>query len=143
MGSWIAWVVMACLLAVGEMLTMGFFLAPFAVGAFVAAIVALAGAGAAPATISFAAGTALSFAVVRPVAKRHLHTPPEIRTGTAALIGRPAIVIERVANHENLGSVKIDGEVWTARAYDEDRVIAAGARVEVIEIRGATALVSE
>jgi membrane protein implicated in regulation of membrane protease activity len=39
--------------------------------------------------------------------------------------------------------VKIDGEVWTARAYDEDEVIEAGKRVQVIQIKGATALVSE
>jgi len=39
--------------------------------------------------------------------------------------------------------VRIDGEVWTARSYDEDDIIEAGKRVQVIEIRGATALVAE
>ena len=39
--------------------------------------------------------------------------------------------------------MKLDGEIWTARAYDEDDVIEPGKRVHVIEIRGATALVSE
>jgi membrane protein implicated in regulation of membrane protease activity len=39
--------------------------------------------------------------------------------------------------------VRLDGEVWTARAYDADEVIEAGRRVQVLEIRGATALVSE
>ena len=54
----------------------------------------------------------------------------------------PAIVLERIANDEGVGCVKIDGgEVWTARSYDEDEVIDAGERVEVVEIRGATALV--
>ena len=53
-------------------------------------------------------------------------------------------MLERIANDEAVGCVKIDnGEVWTARAYDEDEVIDAGARVEVVEIRGATALVTE
>ena len=62
-------------------------------------------------------------------------------SGAAALIGRPAIVLERIANDEGVGCVKIDGEVWTARSYDEHEVIPAGDRVEVVEIRGATALV--
>ena len=53
----------------------------------------------------------------------------------------PALVLERIANEEGVGCVKIDGEVWTARSYDEDEVIDAGERVEVVEIRGATALV--
>jgi membrane protein implicated in regulation of membrane protease activity len=140
---WVVWIVAGVLLALGEMHFMGFFLAPFSLGAFTAAIVALAGAGSGASIIVFAAVTAVVFAFIRPVARRHIHTPPQMRTGTAALVGKSAIVLERIANHEGVGCVKIDGEVWTARAYDEDKVIDAGERVEVIEIRGATALVSE
>ena len=69
--------------------------------------------------------------------------PALSRTGTAALVGRNAMVVERIANDEGVGCVKLDGEVWTARAYDEDDVIEQGRRVQVVEIRGATALVSE
>jgi hypothetical protein len=61
----------------------------------------------------------------------------------AALVGRHAMVVERIANDEGVGCVKLDGEVWTARAYDEDEIIEQGRRVHVVEIRGATALVSE
>ena len=39
--------------------------------------------------------------------------------------------------------MKIGGEVWSARSYDEDRVIEPGTRVDVMKIEGATALVSE
>jgi len=81
-------------------------------------------------------------AALRPVARRHRRLPPAIRTGAAALVGRPAMVLERIANDEGVGCVKIDGgEVWTARSYDDDEVIDVGERVEVVEIRGATALV--
>jgi membrane protein implicated in regulation of membrane protease activity len=72
---------------------------------------------------------------------RHRKRVPAIRTGAAALIGQHALVLERIANNEGVGTVRIGGEVWTARAYDEDEVIPAGERVEVVEIRGATALV--
>jgi membrane protein implicated in regulation of membrane protease activity len=140
---WVWWTIAAVALAVGELAIMGFFLAPFAGGAFVAAIFSLAGAGAVPSIVAFAVITALLFLFVRPVAQRHLHQPAELRTGTAALIGRSGMVLERIANNEGVGCVKIDGEVWTARAYDEDDVIEAGTRVQVIQIRGATALVSE
>jgi membrane protein implicated in regulation of membrane protease activity len=85
----------------------------------------------------------LTLVVVRPIARSHLRTPPEIRTGTAALIGKRAIVLERIANDEGVGCVKIDGEVWTARAFDDDQVIERGTRVHVMEIKGATALVAE
>ena len=143
MDAWVIWLVAACALAVGEMLTMGFFLAPFSIGAGAATLTALAGAGGAVQLIVFLAVSGAIFSLVRPVARRHMTTPPQIRTGTAALIGRPAVVLERIANDEGVGCVKIDGEVWTARAFIDDDVIEAGARVQVVQIRGATALVSE
>ena len=74
---------------------------------------------------------------------RHLHQPPQLAHRHRRADRASAIVLERIANDEGVGCVKIDGEVWTARAYDEDDVIEAGKRVQVIEIRGATALVSE
>ena len=52
-------------------------------------------------------------------------------------------MVERIANLEGVGCVRIDGEVWTARSYDEDEIFEAGTRVQVVEIRGATALVTE
>ncbi len=141
--EWILWLIAGVALAVGEVLTVSFFLFPFAIGAFAAALVELAGAGTPAAVATFAVFSLVSFGVMRPIARRHLRTPPQIRTGTAALIGRSAMVLERVANDEGVGCVRIDGEVWTARSFDEDEVIEAGRKVQVIEIRGATALVSE
>jgi membrane protein implicated in regulation of membrane protease activity len=141
MEIWIAWLVVACLLGLGEMHQGAFYLAPFAIGAGLAAIVALLGVGAPLSGIVFLASSGIVFATLRPVARRHRRMPPSIRTGAAALVGKPALVLERIANQEGVGCVRIDSEVWTARSYDEDEVIDAGERVEVVEIRGATALV--
>jgi membrane protein implicated in regulation of membrane protease activity len=142
MDAWIIWLVAACVLGVGEMHQGGFYLAPFALGALVAAVVGLLGVGAGLSAVVFAVVSVLVFATLRPVAQRHRRLPPAIRTGAAALVGRPAVVLERIANHEGVGCVRIDGgEVWTARSYDENEVIDAGERVEVVEIKGATALV--
>src|ERR1700742_2239640 len=142
MDVWVIWLIAACVLGVGELHQGGFYLAPFALGAVLAAIVGLLGGGAALSAIAFVVASALVFATLRPVAQRHRRLPPSIRTGAAALVGKPAVVLERIANDEGVGCVKIDGgEVWTARSYDEHEVIAAGERVEVVEIRGATALV--
>src|SRR5829696_8476508 len=132
MDEWIIWLIAAVALAVGEILNLSFFLFPFAIGAAAAAAVSLAGGS-----------TAVSFAVVRPIAKRHLRTPPQLRTGTAALVGRTAVVLEPIDESGSHGTVRLEGEVWTARAYDEDQSFASGARVTVMEIRGATALVSD
>jgi membrane protein implicated in regulation of membrane protease activity len=141
MGAWVIWLVAACVLGVAEMHQGGFYLAPFAFGALLAALVGLLGVGVALSAVVFALTSGLAFAGLRPVARRHRRLPPSIRTGAAALVGRPAIVLERIANDESVGCVKIDGEVWTARSFDEGEVFDPGERVEVVEIRGATALV--
>jgi membrane protein implicated in regulation of membrane protease activity len=141
--AWVLWILAAVVFGVGELMTTSFFLAPFSGGALVAALIAAIGGGAVGSWVTFIVVSLLLLWVVRPIARSHRRMPPQIRTGTAALVGRRAVVLERIANREAVGCVRIDGEVWTARAYDEDRVIEAGTDVEVIEIRGATALVSE
>ena len=143
MESWVLWLIAACMLSVGEILTLGFFLAPFAAGALLAAAVSLVGAGAVVQWAVFLVASVLALLFIRPIARSHRRMPPQLRTGTHALVGRRAIVLERIANNEAVGCVKIDGEVWTARAYDEDEVYDVDQRVEVVEIRGATALVTE
>jgi membrane protein implicated in regulation of membrane protease activity len=141
MDAWVIWLIVAVLFAVGEIATLGFFLAPFAAGALIAAIVSGAGGGDIVSWIAFLVVSLTLLAALRPVAIRHMRQAPRLRTGTAALVGRTGTVVERVAIDE--GCVRIDGEIWTARPYDEDVVIEAGKRVHVLEIRGATALVAE
>ena len=141
MEDWVWWVIAAGGLAVGEIFTMSFFLGPIAIAAVLAAIVSLAGGGLAASWVVFIAASLATLLVLRPIARRHLRTPPRIRTGTAALVGGPATVVERV--DVDGGCVKIGGEIWTARAYDEDDSFEPGARVQVMKIDGATALVAE
>jgi membrane protein implicated in regulation of membrane protease activity len=141
MDEWVLWMLAAGLLAVGEMFTLSFFLGPVAIAAVTAAIVALAGGGLALQWLVFIAMSAASLAVLRPIARRHLRTPMQLRTGTAALVGAPAVVLERVDGRG--GQVKIRGEIWSARSFDEDEAYEPGTRVEVLKIDGATALVAE
>ena len=141
MPAWVIWMIAAGALAVGEIFSLSFFLGPIALAAVLAAVAALAGAGAALQIVVFTLASAGSLLLLRPIARRHLHTPAQIRTGTAALIGERAVVIDRV--DANGGTVKLKGEIWTARTYDEDEVLEPGARVHVMKIEGATALVSD
>jgi membrane protein implicated in regulation of membrane protease activity len=139
--DWVLWVIAAGVLAVGEVVTMGFFLGPIAIAALIAALAALVGGGTVVQFLVFIVCSVASIGFLRPIARRHMHTPAQIRTGTAALVGSRAVVLERV--DADGGSVKIGGEVWSARSYDEDNAYEPGARVEVMKIDGATALVHE
>jgi membrane protein implicated in regulation of membrane protease activity len=143
MDAWMFWILLAVILAAGEMMSVSFFLAPFAVGALLGAVADIAGANGVVAFVVFLVSSGLLFGIVRPIARRHLRTPAQLRTGTAALIGRTAIVTQLIDNDAESGAVRLEGELWTARAYDDDEVIEAGRRVHVVEIKGATALVSE
>ena len=142
MAAWLAWAIAALLLAVGEIFTPGlFFLGPVALAAIPAALVALFGGPAWLQLLVFAAGSAASLGLLRPLARAHLRIPPALRTGTAALEGARALVLQRV--DRSGGRVRIGGEEWSARAYLDDQVFAEGASVDVIQIEGATALVAE
>jgi membrane protein implicated in regulation of membrane protease activity len=142
MPGWVIWAIAAVLLAVGEIFTPGlFFLGPVALAAVSAGIVAAVGAGAAIQLIVFIAGSLASLAFLRPLARAHLHLPAMLRTGTAALVGAKATVVQRV--DASSGLVKIGGEEWTARPLMDGQVFEPGTQVEVAEIKGATALVYE
>jgi membrane protein implicated in regulation of membrane protease activity len=140
--AWIAWSIAAVLLALGEILTPGlFYLGPVALAAVASAVSSLLGAPLWLQLVVFVAGSFASLGLLRPVARRHLRMPHAIRTGTAALVGAPAIVLQRVDAEG--GRVRIGGEEWSARAYMPDQVLEPGVKVEVAQIEGATALVYE
>ncbi len=142
MTDWVIWMIVAVGLALGELATPGmFFLGPVALAAIPAAVVALIGGPAWLQVLVFILGSLGSIAVLRPIARAHLHMPALTRTGTAALVGARAVVLERV--DANGGRVRLGGEEWSARSYMEEQVMEPGTRVEVAQIEGATALVYE
>ena len=138
--SWIVWLIVAAVLGVAELVTMTFAFGLIAIAAVVAAVVGAFHLDLGVQLAAFVAAAGAGLVFIRPVAIRHLKQPPELRTGAAALVGRSAIVLQEVNEHS--GRVRIDGEEWTSRPYlDETLVIPIGARVDVMQIKGATALV--
>ena len=137
---WAAWLALAVLLSIAELASLDLVLIMLAVGA-------LAGMGTAFVTDSVTAQLLVAvaasismLAVVRPGLTRRLHTGPDLVLGSATLIGKQAITPVRLSAHES-GQLKIDGELWTAKPYDETLVIEPGETVEVLLIKGATAYV--
>jgi membrane protein implicated in regulation of membrane protease activity len=139
MVAWIVWLIVAAVLGVAELVTFTFALGLIAVGACVAAAAAAFDLGLPFQLLAFVIASVAGLGVVLPIARRHIKQPPLLRTGPAALVGRPAHVLEEVNGRG--GRVRIGGEVWSARSYDETLVIPVGADVDVMQIDGATALV--
>lgn len=139
MDSWIVWLILAALLGVAEIFTLTAALGLLSVAAVLTTVVAAVGLPPAIQFAVFVIASAAGLAGARPIALRHLKQPPPRRFGVSALVGKSAYVTMEVTGRD--GRVRIGGEEWSARAYDETLVIPPGATVDVIEIEGATALV--
>ncbi|MER7148641.1 NfeD family protein [Streptomyces xanthochromogenes] len=137
--AWVWWLMAAAALGIPLVLTAMPEFGMMAVGAVAAAIGAGLGMGPVGQVLLFIAVSVALIAVVRPIAARHRAQRPQLATGTEALKGRQAVVLERV--DADGGRIKLAGEVWSARTLDTDRVFEPGQQVDVVEIDGATAIV--
>lgn len=138
---WI-WLILAVLLAVGEMTTPGsFFLAPFALGAALAAALAFFEVDLVIQWAVFLAVSVVAFAALRPLARRLDKQGHVDGVGSRRLIGATGFVVDPIETGGS-GLVKVGSEEWRAVA-DHDQVIAAGARVQISDVRGTKVVVRQ
>lgn len=137
----VIWLIAAAALGAAEMLTTTLALGLVAVGALAAALAEAVGGGPVTQVVVFVAVSLAGIVLIRPVALRRLQRRSTFRTGAAALVGQTGYVLADVTPHD--GRIRIGGEEWSARPYDEMSVIPAGSTVDVLQIRGATALVHQ
>ena len=137
--DWQAWLGLSILLGVAELFSLDLMLLMLASGALAGMAVSLIGLGW-PVQVLVAVVTAVGMlALVRPNIVKRMHSGPELTLGHAALVGKQGVVVDEVSTQG--GQIRIGGELWTARPYDETAVIEPGATVDIFEIRGATAYV--
>ncbi|HEX6149714.1 NfeD family protein [Nocardioides sp.] len=137
---WGGWLALATVLGIAEMFSLDLVLIMLATGALGGLVTSLVTD---VVVVQFLVAVVVSvgmLAVVRPGLARRLHTGPELMLGHGKLVGTQALVTESITSQEP-GRVRLAGEIWSARPYDETLTIDAGETVEVFEIRGATAYV--
>ncbi|GAA3057330.1 NfeD family protein [Kitasatospora albolonga] len=139
MDSWIWWLLAAVGLCIPLVLTAMPEFAMFAVGAGITAGASALGIGVTGQFLIFVGTSAAQLVFVRPIVRRQLEKGPQLRTGVDALTGATAIVQEQVDGQG--GRIKLNGEIWSARALHPGSVYEPGQQVDVVEIQGATALV--
>ncbi|MGO4257099.1 NfeD family protein [Marmoricola sp. RAF53] len=135
-----SWLMVAIALAALELLSMDLILIMLAAGALVGMVVALLGGPFLLCLVCAVAASVGLLALIRPALVHRLHAGPDLKVGPEALIGKSGLVLEPVANFTP-GRVKIGGDIWTAKPFDEDDQIEVGTHVEVVTIKGATAYV--
>lgn len=138
--AWETWLALTILLGVAELFSMDLILLMLAAGAGVGMLSALLGAPLVLQVILAAIAAIGSLAVVRPSALKRLHSGPELSLGHGKLVGEHAVALTRISDQQP-GRIKLGGEEWTAKPYDQTLVIAPGDPVEVLQIKGATAMV--
>ncbi|MFJ4692997.1 NfeD family protein [Streptomyces sp. NPDC088766] len=139
MEPWLIWVIVAGVFALAEIFTLTAALGMLGGAALITAGTAALGLPEPFQFLVFTVVATLSLVFLRPVALRHVLQPQTERFGVDALVGKSAYVVSEVTGVG--GRVRIEGEEWTARAYDETLVIPPGTAVDVMEISGSTALV--
>ncbi|MBZ5739946.1 NfeD family protein [Nocardioides mangrovi] len=138
--AWAAWLGLAAVLGLAELVSLDLVLIMLAVGAVGGAVTAAAGGAVVLQVIVAAVVSVGMLAMVRPNVVRRLHSGPELRVGPQTLIGLQAVTPGDISALAP-GRIKVGGEDWLAKPYDEHLIIPAGSTVEVLEIRGATAYV--
>lgn len=129
---WI-WTFAVVVFTFGEALTAGFFMLPFAIGAFFAAFVAwLDGPGALQWALFFT-GAGLSFAALR-LPTRKQDVAEILPTGVARYIGKRGLVLTEVNATNNTGMVRVETDEWRATVRGEP--LAPGTEVVVISLVG-------
>jgi membrane protein implicated in regulation of membrane protease activity len=137
--DWQAWLGLAIALGVAELFSLDLMLLMMASGALAGMAVAMLGF-VWPVQVVVAVAVSVGMvALVRPNIVKRLHSGPELTLGHAALVGKQGVVVDEVSMQS--GQIRVGGELWTARPYDETEVIEPGAPVDIFEIKGATAYV--
>jgi membrane protein implicated in regulation of membrane protease activity len=140
MDTWVIWVIIAVALLIVEATTTAFVAVYFGIAAIVAAIVGLVGGPLVLQIAAFAIAAVAGLWLTRPALQRAATSGPQLRTGVEAMRGRKGVVTKAIAELEP-GQVRVDGDIWSARSFFDGEQLAVGTRIEVVEIKGVTALV--
>jgi membrane protein implicated in regulation of membrane protease activity len=128
------WLVVAIVLVILEIMTAGFGVICFAIGAVFSALVAGLGGSITWQIVVFAVVSLLTFVFLRPVVIRFLDKKSEdVKTNADAVIGRKGVVSERIDSAQHTGRVAIDGDDWKAISEDGS-VIEKGAEVKIVKL---------
>jgi membrane protein implicated in regulation of membrane protease activity len=138
--TWLIWLAVAAVLALGEIATEGFFLLWFAIGAAAASATAFFGLGTQVEWGVFIVTSGILVVLSRPITDKFTREQPA-GIGANRYIGRPGVVLEEVNNMDNTGRVRIGKEEWRADSSTGE-IIPAGTKVHVMDLDGTHVVVS-
>ena len=131
MEGWHIWIIIALVFVIIEMFTSGFAVMCISIGCLFGAVASAIDWELKWQLLVFAIGTALAFMTVRPLVYKFFYNKShEVKTNMDALVGRKALVTERIEGELHPGRVKVDGDDWKAVSLEAE-VIEVGEAVEI------------
>ena len=132
--DWQLWIIAAMVFGGLEMKLSGFVTLWFAIGSLAAALTAALGLGINFQLALFSVVSLALFAGSRTIFKEALmRSASTLKTGVEAMVGQEAVVTEALSDPHG-GTVRINGELWTARSLSGP--VAEGERVTVEQVEG-------
>lgn len=140
MSMTIIWLVVAIVLGVVELMTLGLISIWFAIGAVAAMLASIAGGNIWTQLIVFIVVSGAILFSVRPIAARYINSNVK-KTNIDALVGRKLIAKTDIDNLKGIGKVDMDGSTWLAVSTDDNVTIHAGEEVVITKVVGAKLIV--
>ena len=138
---WYIWLIIAGICFVVEMITVGFFVFWFGIGALITMLVSLICPGNLwLQSIVFVTTSTLLIFFTKPFVEKFTKKDKKVVTNAFSIIGKKALVTQDINPKLGIGQIKVENEVWSAKTSD-DSFIEKGTQVEILEIDGVKAVV--
>lgn len=138
---WLVWLIIAGVLFIGEILTVGFLLLWFAIAAVAAMLVSFITTNIFIQILVFVIVSVILIIFTRPILAKYTKNDNTV-TNSNAIIGKIALVTEDISLLNSTGQINVDGEIWSAKTMDPNLTIPKGSKVEIIGIDGVKACVA-
>lgn len=138
---WQIWLIMAGVCLIIEIMTVGFLIFWFAIGALLAMVVSFFTNNVIMQTSVFVVSSTILIFATKPFVKKFASNKNAIQTNVYSTVGKIGIVTKDIDSLQSLGQVKVGGEVWSAIGLD-DMNIPQGTEVEIKEIKGVKVIVA-
>ncbi|MDE7431146.1 MAG: NfeD family protein [Lachnospiraceae bacterium] len=137
----ICWLVAFLVLLVIEIITLGLTTIWFAIGAVAAFIATLVGANIVVQIVLFVAVSVITLIATRPIAVKYFSNSAA-KTNVEGIIGKNAVITQRIPDMNTNGKARLNGEVWTACSVG-NVPIEEGELVEITGVEGVKLIVKK
>lgn len=138
---WQIWLLIAGVCLVAEIITVGFLVFWFAIGALIAMVVSFFVDNLIIQTTVFVISSAFLIFATKPFVKKFVHNENSVKTNVYSIIGKTGIVTKDIDSINSTGQIKVDGESWSAIGENNGN-IQKGTKVEILKIDGVKAIVT-